>query len=343
MRRFSAIIFSIAIILRLAVLVFPASSTDTQRFLADGLNVVAGKNPYTAPAPIEIQYAHLRSFYPPLQELFFGAAVLLWPNPKIFRILAGAAELLFLIWFFRRKRARQLPLPLALFLLFNPLSIHEIWREGHLDHIGAVFLYWAIVARGWKKYAFTFTSIAWKFIGIFAVAFRRRWLFVIASIGFFAAQFVPAVLFTPFAENGLTVYKTYWHHGNGLVHMLVSRGFGVPHAIYLNQWLIFIVCVAIALLHFLRRLGLMDAISLGLGSLLVLFPVQHPWYYFLLFPLVLLSPNWRNLLMLICCLAPLSYLGYVENYKSAGFFVVLVVWLLGIIIHFTRRKNYRYR
>lgn len=342
MRNFRLILV-IAAAVRLLTLTLEPFSTDTQRFLADGLNVVSGKNPYTEPAPVEIKYAHLRSFYPPLQELFFGVAVSIWPSTKIFRILGGLAELFFLFWFFRRKRKRQLPLPLILFLLFNPISIHEIWREGHLDHIGIIFLYWAIIARGWRRYLWAALSISWKFAGVFAAALQRKPAFIIGCGLIFVLQFVPAMVFTPFAESGLTVYKTYWHHGNGIVHLLESSGFATAHAIHLIQWTILLLWLVITALYFLRRLAQMDALCLALGSMLVLFPVQHPWYYFLLFPFLLLSPKWRNLLMLICCLAPLSYFGYVENYRSLGFILVLGAWLAGIIFHFTRRKNYRHR
>lgn len=318
------------------------SSTDTQRFLADGLNVAHGKNPYTAAPPIEIKYGHLRSFYPPLQEIVFGAAALVHPSPFVFRILGGLAELAFLIWFFWRKRQKQTSKIVTLFLLFNPLSIHEIWREGHVDHIGVIFLYFAILnikARTrWRAFFYTALGIAWKFAGIFAVAYRRQPAFVIFAASIFAVQLIPAVLFTPFAENGLTVYRTYWHHGNGIVHLLQSMGFAAPHAIYLIQWSIALLTMAVGVLFLLRRIHVYDAFYFSLGSMLVLFPVQHPWYYFLLFPAVLLSPRWRNLTAAICCLAPLSYLGYTENFKSAGFIIVLAVWGSGSIFHFTRHK-----
>ncbi len=342
--------------------VLPSFSTDTRRFLADGLNVAAGKNPYTAPAPIPIEYAHLRSFYPPLQEAVFGALAAVWPSPLVFRLLGGLFEFAFVLWYLYRKRRRNIPRPLFLFLLFNPLSLHEVWREGHLDHIAAIFLYLAILntraGNTLRAYAFTFLSAGWKFLGILAVAFRlkravasplqgllRKVLspFTWLTILFFGAQLIPALMATPFAAQGLTVYRQYWHHGNGIIEIFIAYGFAAGHGIYIVQWVIGLLFAVFLLLYLMRKIRLYDAVWLAVGSLLVLFPVQHAWYYFLLLPAILTSKRWRSLMMLICCLTPLTYLGYLQSYKAAGFWVILAAWCAGCIIHFTRQKTYRLR
>ncbi len=368
------------------MLALPAFSTDTQRFLADGLNVAQGKNPYTAPPPIEIEYRHLRSFYPPLQQAFFGVAVKVHASPWIFRLLGGLAELAFLTWFIARKwrRAWVQDVPgrrctggasarrrvarwIILFLLFNPVSLHEIWREGHLDHIGAFLLYFAIVnARAAfgrrqssvRRYLYTFASIGWKFTGILAPAFflpraaTRGWQgllrravspFALACGLFFVLQFLPGVLLTPFAERGFLVYSQYWHHGNGIVHLFEALGFAAAHGVWLVQRGILLVFVLSAILYMLRRWSYSEMLYFSLGTLVVLFPVQHPWYYFLLFPVILLSRQWRPLLALLCLAAPLSYLGYIAPLKSVGFIATSILWFSGCIIHFTRRSQYRLR
>lgn len=385
------------------MLCLPSFSTDTQRFYADGLNVAQGKNPYTAPAPVQIEYSHLRSFYPPLQQAFFGAAVKIHASPWIFRLLGGLAELTFLFWFIARKWPWEQDVPgrhctggasvrrpweqdvpgrrctggasarrradrwVILFLLFNPISIHEIWREGHLDHIGAFLLYFAIVtARAAigrrqgvvRRYLYAFASIGWKFTGILAPAFflpraqKPGWRnllwravspFALACGLFFVLQLLPGMLMTPFAERGFLVYTQYWHHGNGIVHLFEALGFAAAHGVWLVQRGILLVFVFSAMLYMLRRWSYYEMLYFSLGTLVVLFPVQHPWYYFLLFPVILLSRQWRYLLALLCLAAPLSYLGYIAPLKSLGFIVVSVLWFGGCIIHFTRRSQYRLR
>jgi len=327
-----------AILLRLSMLTLEPSSTDTKRFFADGLNVAQGKNPYTAPAPFEIKYGHLRSFYPPLQQVFFAGAVAAWPNPKIFRVLGGLAELLFLVWYLRRHHRQA---AVSFFLLFNPISIHEIWREGHLDHIGIYALYFAIISRRAKRYAWAFAAIAWKFAGIIAIAFRRRFAFAVILAAFFASQLAPAIYWTPFAESGLSVYKTYWHHGNGFVHLFESFGFAAAHGVYIVQLSIIALGLITGAFWFFRKLHIYDAIWFSLGSLLVLFPVQHPWYYFLLLPGVLLSRRWQNTLMLVMCLTPLTYLGYVGHLKSLGFIIISLVWFVGAALVLSRQSKTR--
>lgn len=352
------LLFATALLVRIVFLMLPAFSTDPLRFLSDGINLLEGRNPYTAPPVLEVPYGHLRSFYPPLMELFFAFAAALSQNPAIFRWLGGAAELVFLSWFFYRKRAKPIPRILVLFLLFNPLSLHEIWREGHLDHIGGFLLYFAILTarprlgRGYRQcraYFFTLLAIAWKFVGVFTLLFRLRrggssplqrvWVrlsdrFSVVTLLFFALQFVPAYFFTPFAERGLTVYLRYWHHGNGIVHWLHGLGFAEAHGVYLVQRAIFLLLFIISLLYIVKRLSHTNAIVVAVGSLLVLFPVQHPWYYFLLFPFILLYRRWRGALIALCFLAPLSYLGYLDQAASLGFWVLLALWLGVLMVHF---------
>jgi hypothetical protein len=353
--------FALAAVLRCGMLLIPPFSTDTQRFLADGLAVRSGENPYQAQPQGPVPYGHLRSFYPPLQQATFGALVAVWPSREFFRLFAGLCELAFLLWYFYRKWRKVVPVSLTLFLLFNPLSLHEVWREGHLDHIAVYFLYFAILnvraAFAFKRnhrrgYVFTMLSIGWKFYGILAPLFRlRKWnampnlirrLFsplALTAAAFLAMQLVPVFFFTPFAERGFTVYVNYWHHGNAIVDLFRHFGFAAPHAIYLVQRLIAVLLFGLALGYAAGRLAFYDAFCIGLGSLLVLFPVQHPWYYFLLFPVVLLLPRWRTPAMLLIMLTPLTYLGYTESYKSWGFTAILTAWVVILIFHFTRRKK----
>lgn len=367
----------LALALRLGMLAVPPFSTDTQRFFADGLNVAQGKNPYTAPAPVQIEYSHLRSFYPPLQQVFFGAAVKIYASPWIFRLLGGLAELVFLAWFIARKWPRNVRAAqgkksysarwIILFLLFNPVSLHEIWREGHLDHIGAFLLYFAIVnaraafgrtRHALRGYAYAFAAIGWKFTGILAPAFYlpravtpgwqsllRRAIspFALSCGLFFLLQLLPGVLLTPFAERGFLVYAQYWHHGNGIVHLFEAFGFSAAHGVWLVQRGILLFFILGAVLYVLRRWNYYGMLYFSLGTLVVLFPVQHPWYYFLLFPAVLLSRQWRWLFALLCFAAPLSYLGYIAHWKSAGFLATSALWFGGCIIHFTRHSQYRLR
>jgi len=344
---------ALAILARLTFLVLPPFSTDTGRFLADGQTLLQGRNPYNSPPPVAIEYAHLRSFYPPLQEVFFAGVAFVHPSAFALKLCGGLAELGFVLWFLYRKRRRSLSRWLVAFLLFNPLSLNEVWREGHLDHIAAFFLYFAVVAirpriaarkAALRAYGFAALSIAWKFVGVLACLWQYRIRtatplqritrvllspFTFFSLGFFALQLAPAFVITPFAERGLTVYTNYWHHGNGIVHALAALGFSAPHAVWLIQRGIFTLALVLVALYAMRILTFSNAYHLALGSLLVFFPVQHPWYYFLLFPAILLSSAWRPVFMVLCTLAPLSYLGYVDGVKSLGFVIVTAAWLIG--------------
>jgi hypothetical protein len=357
----------LAVALRIGLLSVPAFSTDTNRFLSDGINVAAGKNPYTAPAQLEIRYAHLRSFYPPLQELVFGAIAAISAKPLAFKIFAGLAEMLFLIWYWRRVRGRPGMRLVILFLLFNPISLHEIWREGHVDHVGIFLLYFSIInirARFIKQphrarsFIYSCLSIGWKFTGILSILYyyprtdKKRFMrsvwrlanpYSMGLMLFLVLQLFPAIIWTPFAESGLLVYTNYWHHGNGIIHLLESLGFSAAHGVYLVQRGIIGLFALAAVTYSLGRWSYYNALYFALGTMLVLFPVQHPWYYFLLFVPALLSRGWRRLSMLVCCLTPLTYLGYTDTEKSVGFVIICGVWFGGSIIHFTRQVKYQHR
>lgn len=341
------------------MLALPSFSTDTQRFLADGINIVHAKNPYTARPPVEIKYAHLRSFYPPLQQLAFGGVALVAPSAFAFRVFAGMAELLFVLWFLVRKKIHlsqsRKTRYVALFLLLNPVSVHEIWREGHLDHIAAFLLCLAIwntraslsrVQSRVRRYAFSFLAIGWKFTGIFAAAYflprrtrvgaqslwqRGKSVFAIACGFFFVLQILPAMLMTPFAEQGLMVYAQYWHHGNAIVQLFSAFGFADAHGIFIVQRGILVATVVYLMLYAFGRLRFYDALYLSIGTLVVFFPVQHPWYYFLLFPGVFFSHRWGVLYALLCLLSPLSYLGYLPAVAWSGFLVTAGVWCAGAV------------
>jgi hypothetical protein len=99
------------------VFALPPFSTDTGRFLADGQTLLAGKNPYSSPPPVVIEYAHLRSFYPPLQEAFFAVVAFIHPSAFALKLCGGLAELAFVLWFLYRKRRRPLSRWLVAFLL----------------------------------------------------------------------------------------------------------------------------------------------------------------------------------------------------------------------------------
>lgn len=362
--RFSISLFLLAVGVRLYFLSLTPFSTDTGRFLSDGQTLLEGKNPYNSAPTAAIEYAHLRSFYPPLQEAFFAISAYVYARPITIKLAGGLFELAFVFWYIYRKRRRPKSAWPILFLLFNPLSLHEVWREGHLDHIAAILLFFAMVnlrprfassARRARGALYAVLSICWKFTGILAVAMRypKRASsafvrivqtlvapFTLFCAVVFALQIAPAFLFTAFAERGLTVYANYWHHGNGIVHLLESFGFSAAHAVYLVQRAIVLLFLLVGVLYVLRRIQYLDAFWFALGSLVVFFPVQHPWYYFLLFPAILLSPRWRGPFMLLCTLAPLSYLGYAANFKSFGFWIITLTWGVATVRNL-RRVNAR--
>lgn len=133
----------------------PVLSDDVYRYVWDGRVVAAGLDPYAFPPDAgelarfrdrdfeRINHRELRTIYPPLAQVAFGAVAAVWPSPRAFRLVAALADLavvLLLIGLARRAGAGGARAPAVVGLAYglNPLVCIETAMSGHLEPLAVL-------------------------------------------------------------------------------------------------------------------------------------------------------------------------------------------------------------
>lgn len=346
-------LISAGILLRIFSLPAAPFTTDLYRYLSDGLNILQGLNPYTTgPVHPLVDYPEIRSLYPPGGQLLFALGALtesVYAYKLIFGLFeAGSACLLLRATGYRDSS-------LNTFLLLNPLFLHESWGEGHLESASLFFMITALLLIKRKKLntaAFLgLGSVAVKLHGVFLlpllVSFRNRPLSalfktsnLIRVLLFIAAAVtvvLPVYIFKETeALQGMQMYTQYWVFAQPLYELLRGLSFSQTESIRYLQIIIAgsITVAALAYLAgFIRQSGYL---LLSLTAFLLIFPVQHPWYYQIAAVLFLFR-SYRLFFIILLSLVQLNYFIY------AGFseMIQLIIFLCAALIYLSVRFNRR--
>jgi len=149
------------------VLVFghPVFSDDVYRYSWDGRVVAAGLDPYAHPPSAEelrtlrfAEFEHinnpdLRTIYPPLAELAFGAIASIWPAVSAFQIAAALADIGIVILVMaivrcNRREDRRAAIIAGLAYGLNPLACIETAMSGHLEPLAVLPVLGAVALLG---------------------------------------------------------------------------------------------------------------------------------------------------------------------------------------------------
>jgi hypothetical protein len=148
----------VAILVR-AMFVFrpPELSDDIFRYLWDGLQMLAGSNPYALPPAAVlsdgclpaglaalVNHPHLTTIYPPAAQLVFAAGASLKAGVVGLKALLVLLDLLTCILLMRMLQMLQKPTWLVVLYAWHPLPVLEIAGSGHIDGAGILFLLLAI-------------------------------------------------------------------------------------------------------------------------------------------------------------------------------------------------------
>jgi len=146
-------ILAVALLLRLPFLIRPAElSDDIYRYLWDGLQTLAGSNPYAAaPANIHpaaaaegvrrlVNHAELVTIYPPAAQLLFAAGALLGKGVLGMKAFLTVLDLAACALIIRLLKILRLPPARAVLYAWHPLPVLEIAGSGHIDGGGFLFL-----------------------------------------------------------------------------------------------------------------------------------------------------------------------------------------------------------
>jgi hypothetical protein len=141
-----------------AVLGQPALSDDVYRYVWDGRVQAHGIDPYryapVAPELAElrdevwaaINHPELKTIYPPLAQLAFGALALAGAGPTGFRLALGLADFGVVLALGALLRRARLPADRVILYAWNPLAVIESGGSGHVEPLGVALV---VLAAGW--------------------------------------------------------------------------------------------------------------------------------------------------------------------------------------------------
>ncbi len=150
----------------------PELSDDLYRYLWDGLQILAGHNPYSqAPADVHahseamahllgfINHPHMVTIYPPAAQLLFAAGAFFGGVLGI-KVLLTGLDLATCYLLIQLLTALRLPPWRSILYAWHPLPILEIGGSGHIDGAGLAFFFASIsllmaCRSGWAPSAST--------------------------------------------------------------------------------------------------------------------------------------------------------------------------------------------
>lgn len=340
----------------LALASVPIQETDHYRYLWDGQQTLAGRNPY-AKSPAEaaglglvppegrlvlerVNHPDVPTLYPPLAQTLFALGQVLTPwRDSGWRLLVFLAECATLAALISSLRLMRLPPQLVLAYAWCPLVIKEFSNSLHVDAFAAlaVALAFRCAAGGTVVGAFLCLGLGalvkWYPLALAPIlaawAWNGRRLRVGLGAGLCAGLILAA--FAPFASarvfDGLGRFALDWRVNDGAFGLLSAAAGrlspGSPAAAELlarGTAAGLFAAVVLALTWRLRRGGPPDGLARGFlaaaAFLFFLSPAANPWYYAWL--AVLLPFARGRSLAAFSGLAFLYYLDFHLRYRGQG-------------------------
>lgn len=329
----------------------PHLSTDVYRYVWDGRVQEAGINPYLYP-PSSPELSHLRdeavyprinrkdypTVYPAGAQLLFrlfaaggGDSV---SAIKALMSLFDALTILLLLALIQLVGARS---ELVLLYAWNPLVVHEISQNGHLEGVTIFFIVLALLLhlaerRAWGVVALAVAASLKLYPALLLPALLNRGERIRGAALFsicFAAAYLPYLDAPERITGFLPRYFTWdYERFNLALRPLLAKLFPALSYGLLSGLMVLALGVAglAVLLRHKPPGGVIGSGSLMMGLMLILMPVAlHPWYVLPLvaFQPLLPSPAW----ILFSCAVPLSYLKYTSEAGMVPRWVLAVEYL----------------
>jgi len=359
----------------------PIMEIDFYRYLWDGAVTANGFNPWlSAPESISqvshpelqqlaadagpvyerINYADLRTIYPPLTQLVFAAAYLLddW-NLNVWRALILLFDIGSLAIIFKILKQLDRSALWSLLYWWNPLLIHESYNTLHMDALLLPLLLMAILLITRQKNIIASSALTlaagFKLWPLLLLPFALRPLLskpqqlvtaVFCIIGIASFAIAPLFIYGLGEHSGLQGYSEGWVRNSALFPLLNK-------IIWYDGETIIRILIALALTTlalFLNKRTITDSDQLIrslcwlVAVLFLLSPTQFPWYTIWFAPLLCFYP--QPALLLLVALMPIYYLRFyfVALGKTEIFdqfiiwFQYLPVYSLLVLNYFQRRR-----
>jgi alpha-1,6-mannosyltransferase len=323
----------------------PILEIDFYRYLWDGAVVAGGHNPYlvsplqagesslaelarqSGPVIERINYAELRTIYPPLTQLFFALSHWLdsWSLNawRSILLLADAGGLLLILGTLKTLRK---PLHWSLVYWWNPLLLQQTYNALHMDVLlvaPLVAALWLLVAQRHRLAAIMLALGAgiklWPLL-LLPFALRpllrqpRRLLQACLAItGILALAVLPLLYFGLGEHSGLGSFAQHWQR-NSAIYPLLETIVSLISEDPAGLARVLIAAVLIAVVAWLNRSAASspEVIVRNLlwvtALLFLLSPAQFPWYAIWFLPLLCFHPS--PPLLLLTALMPVYYLKF---------------------------------
>lgn len=339
----------------------PILEVDFYRYLWDGAVTASGFNPWQySPGQIaigtasglqplaedaglvleRINYADLRSIYPPVSQLFFALSFWLdsW-NLDAWRLILLACDIATLFLIIKILDAVNRARLWSLIYWWNPLLIHETYNTLHMDVLILPFLLLAVLWMIHQRFIAASAALTlaagiklWPLL-LLPFALRplldkpRQLLIALLAISAVAVVVIGPLLYFGLGEHsGLQGYSQSWLRNSALFPLLKSV---LADSELLSRG--FVALALTTLVLYLNRQPvtnnnqLMRNLCWVVTALFLLSPTQFPWYSIWFAPLLCFYP--KPALLLLFGLMPIYYLRVYWSAKgNVEFFDDVIVW-----------------
>jgi alpha-1,6-mannosyltransferase len=340
----------------------PILELDFYRYLWDGAVVANGFNPYLlAPDQItntelmelsqhagvnfeRINYADLRTIYPPLTQLFFALAYWAddWSLDAWRGLLLLADTIGFMLIIRVLGKLNRSVLWAALYWM-NPLLILQTYNAAHMDVLLVAPLVGMLLLLLHQRYLMASAMITvaagiklWPLL-LLPFALRpllnqpARLITALTVVACLSAVFIlPLLYYGSGEQSGIAAFTQGWQRNSALFPMLVSLLSQVTlEAEQTGRAIIAISLVSMALIINLKSIESPQALANKLvfivAALFLLSPAQFPWYTIWFIPLLCFCAN--PAMLLLTALMPIYYLKFYFLFQGRPeFFEQTIVW-----------------
>lgn len=293
-----------------------------------------------------VNYGELRTVYPPVTQLAFAFAYWLKPfSLDAWRAVLLALELGMLATILALLRASGKPELWCAVYWWNPIAIKEVMNAGHMEPVvmlpvlGALLLairsrtveasLLAAIAAGAKLWPVLLLPVLWR------GSLNRPALILTAAVAFAVTSVLLywPVLAAGFDESsGFVAFGMQWQRISASFSALVWLSSMTPQTLLEPDLLARLAAAGLvaAIVLFSNRSAPAGAddisrkLMIAAAALLLLSPVQLPWYYLWLLPLLCLHPN--PALLLISATLPIYYAFFALTARNVD-----EVWLEALV------------
>ena len=300
-----------------------------------------------------INYSHLTTIYPPLAQGFFALSYWIdnWQLDawRLVLLIADFFTLTLIVVILKELKRSLLWLTIY---WWNPLVITEIFNSGHMEGLIAPFLLSAILFLIKKRQilssSFMVLAAAIKIWPLLLIPFCcrpfirtpvRLMVTIVLIVVLAGLFFLPYLLIDNTDSSGLFVFSQEWQRGGGIFHLLnqglqllIEKDSAGQFSRFLVGFLILLLVLYFNIESSIQPQDLIKHISWVVFCLILLSPVQLPWYTLWFATFLCFVPN--SAMLLFMALAPLYYLRWhFADLQGLEFLIDFINWLqLGPVI-----------